>query len=123
MLVEIFMKLIDDKQDIDIKLELEGIPASNMLQLSHCCHLGATFFSDAPVEEYSEMQFLITVQPSEEDNATIRCKGVVVASDFEDEQKMYKISLLYTDIDVDSQKQLKFFAEGNNLTCPHCQSF
>lgn len=110
-------------KNIDIELRLEGADAHNTLRLSHCCHLGATFFSEEPMEEYREMAFLITVQPSDKQDTTIRCNGVVVASEFEDEPAMYKISLLYTNIDVHSQKRLKLFAEGNKLTCPHCQSF
>jgi hypothetical protein len=118
------MELAIDK-DIDINIEFnrKDMDTPGVLRLSHCCHLGAAFLSETPIDEYSEMDFQIKLNASGQNGSEIHCKGVVVASAFEDEQEMYKIYLLYTNIDIQSQKKLKIFAEGNKLTCPHCRSF
>ena len=104
----------------NVQLVIDGPGRDRQHQFFQCCHIGMVFFSENPIEDYSQMEFNLSFLEESESDLPLNCKGVVVDSSYEEERGMYKTFFLYTDIDSRTKDRLKAISKEKELRCPFC---
>ncbi len=87
------------------------------------CPLGMQFYSSEEVPEYVLLDLKITVLDAERGTVDLACTGAVVLSRFEPDCGLYRVWVVYVDLDDEKRDILTCTCKEKNLLCPHCMNF
>jgi hypothetical protein len=87
------------------------------------CPLGIQFYSPSEVPEYVVLDLEIAVSDHDGSVLDLSCTGVVVLSRYESEYGLYRIWVMYVDLDDEKRNILTCTCKEKNLLCPHCMNF
>ncbi len=87
------------------------------------CPLGMQFYTCNDVAQYRVLNLEIDIPGPNGSSEKLACTGVVVLSRFDDDYSMYRVWLIYIDLDDDVRNMLTCTSKENNLLCPHCMNY
>ncbi len=88
-----------------------------------CCPLGVQYYSTSPMEEFSTLEMDIQVPDEKGTTEKITCHGAVVHCERPDEESLYRIWVLFVDLDKDVRSRLECVSSEKALRCEHCMNF
>ena len=88
-----------------------------------CCPLGVQYYSKEPVEEFATLEMDIEVPTESGELETIPCHGAVVHCEQTDNSGMYRVWVLFVDLDKDVRDRLECMSSEKGLRCVHCMNF
>lgn len=87
------------------------------------CPLGMQFYSREAVPEYVLLDLKITVLDADGTSTDLACTGAVVLSRYDPGCDLYRIWVVYVDLDDEKRNVLSCTCKEKNLLCPHCMNF
>ena len=105
--------------DYTVALTLDQEAPLGILRDLHICHLGMRFLAHKPLPEFQQYEFDISVrQPAGQDPAKVKCCGIVVRSQPEDDA--YRTVIHFADLAHDDRSSLHTLTKNNRMRCADC---
>ncbi|HQF21529.1 MAG TPA: hypothetical protein PLT37_09840 [Kiritimatiellia bacterium] len=102
---------------VTLTLDQES-PLGNLRDL-HICHLGMRFLAPQPLPEFQQYEFDIAVkQPDGQAPSTVKCCGIVVSSQPED--NAFRTVIHFADLCGQDRSSLHTLTRDNRMRCEDC---
>jgi hypothetical protein len=111
------------EQGSAVEVHLNGDGAIMQPNTFRCCPLGLQFYAKKELPDYRVLHLKVEENDGADRPFMIDCNGVVVHSQFESERNMYRIWVVFMDVEQETRDRLHCIARENDTLCPHCMNF
>jgi hypothetical protein len=92
-------------------------------QTFRCCPLGVQFYAPESVEKYRILSIRLQIPGEEQVQAEIECSGIVVYSQQDDSNGLYRTWVYFLDLPEEVRDYIHCAAKDADTLCPFCENF
>jgi len=108
--------------DYSVSLGLDEKDPLGELEDLHICHLGMKFLSSRALPEFGMYEFDMAIKPTRGgDPITVRCCGIVVSSEPEDNG--FRTVIHFSNLGEEDATCLEAVTKANNMRCDYCANY